>query len=415
MSRSLEVLLQGLRAGYLLENDDGKVSFRLTDEYRRRTRRPVLSQSFEDDLSKVYRRKRGLPAFFANLVPEGPLRALIESDASLPQGDDIALLAAVGRDLPGAVEIRSASENLEEIEEGTDDGASNGVTRFTAGSADGGLRFSLAGVQLKFSVLRQHDKLTLPVHGHGGEWIAKLDSSTFAQVVENEYAMLEWARAAGFEVPECHILPRSALSRELQVHAPTGGHVLLIRRYDRQGQQRIHQEDLAQAVNTPPEAKYDNIKYQQCALLIKNIAGQEAYLEFVRRLVFIIASGNNDAHLKNWSLVYPDGITAELSPLYDQVCTVAWPEVRADLALSLLGSRDPAQVSEKTFARLAAHAQADAGQTIETVREALSRITTAWRLSTGRDVMPSEHADALFRHWRRVPLLKDHAAAVRLS
>lgn len=416
MGTTLEILLHGLPVGHLSADDTGRVSFRLLEEYRRLPQRPVLSQSFEDDLAKVYRGRKGwLPAYFANLVPEGSLRDLIEANLRLPKGDDMALLAAVGQDLPGAVEIRPA-----DVGQGIPDEMTNGEDFQVASPAgprseEGDLRFSLAGVQLKFSVLRQGDKLALPMHGSGGEWIVKLDSSSFAQVVENEYAILEWARAAGFEVPECHILPASALPPELRRHADPGRSVLSIRRYDRDGGRRIHQEDFAQVTSRPPRLKYDHVKYEQCALLVRRIVGEEAYFEFIKRLVFVVASGNNDAHLKNWSLIYPDGIRAELSPLYDQVCTIAWPEMPRTLALKLLSIWQLAQVEEATFSRLATQVGADPERTVATVRRTLERIAGTWHLAAGRDVMPREHANALRDYWRTVPLLKRYAAELKIT
>jgi serine/threonine-protein kinase HipA len=60
------------------------------------------------------------------------------------------------------------------------------------------LRFSLAGVQLKFSaVMEASGGLTVPAGGMGGSWIVKLPSARFAAVPENEFAMLELARRAG--------------------------------------------------------------------------------------------------------------------------------------------------------------------------------------------------------------------------
>ena len=47
--------------------------------------------------------------------------------------------------------------------------------------------------------------------------------------------------------------------------------------------------------------------FVRIATLAKAIVGPAALDEVVHRLVFIVACGNNDAHLKNWSLVYPDG------------------------------------------------------------------------------------------------------------
>jgi serine/threonine-protein kinase HipA len=89
VGRTLLVLLQGAPVGHLSEDDAGRISFRFTEEYRHLPARQILSQSFEDDLRRVYRRKDGLPAFFANLIPEGPLRDLIEEDAGISKGDDL--------------------------------------------------------------------------------------------------------------------------------------------------------------------------------------------------------------------------------------------------------------------------------------------------------------------------------------
>src|SRR5205823_9099086 len=66
----------------------------------------------------------------------------------------------------------------------------------------------------------------------------------------------------------------------------------------------------------------------------------------------LFRSGNTDAHLKNWSLIYKDDINASLSPLYDQVCTIAWSDVPRALALKLSGRKNLLQIDEDVFARL---------------------------------------------------------------
>lgn len=408
MRKALDVFLSGILVGRLSEND-GRVSFRIVDEYRHLPERPVLSQSFEDDLDKVYRGKRGeLPAFFANLIPEGPLRELIQESLQIPRGDEMALLEAVGSDLPGAVEIRAGSDETELSDES--DLEDQGVPLPDAPLEDGLLRFSLAGVQLKFSVLREGDKLTLPVQGQSGDWIVKIDSSRFPHVVENEFAMLEWARSAGFEVPECHLEPSSSLSPALRGHANLDRNVMVIRRYDREGDRRIHQEDFAQVVGLPPELKYDHVTYEQLARLVREIAGPDAYLELVRRLAFMVASGNTDAHLKNWSLIYPDRVRAALSPLYDQVCTIAWPELKPELALKFTGSKNLMQLDERSFERLAAKAGDEAGRTLSTLRDSLKQIALAWRGSIAPAIMPPDHIAALRDYWSRSPLLRPWGA-----
>jgi serine/threonine-protein kinase HipA len=409
VGRSLDVLLGDVLIGRLAEDGQGRVSFRIADEYRHMPNRPVLSQSFEDDLLKIYRGRRGeLPAFFANLAPEGPLRDLIESSLQIPAGDELGLLQAVGGDLPGAVELRPGLD--EPV--GEEDSEAAEIPPDLQ-EDHGQLRFSLAGVQLKFSVLREGEALTLPVQGQQGEWIVKLDSSRFPQVVENEYATLEWARAAGFPVPECHVEPASVLSPALRGYAGPEGRVFVIRRYDRAGFRRIHQEDFAQVTGLLPRLKYDQITYEQLARTVVGIVGPEAYDDFIRRLAFVIASGNTDAHLKNWSLVYLDGVNAELSPLYDQVCTIAWPELPPELALKLAGMKNLFQIDEKSFLKLAAKADADGDRTISLLRSSLERIADAWAGSGGRGVMPAQHVASLREYWQRAPLLKRHAAAIR--
>src|SRR5690349_24406308 len=104
MKRAYHVHLNNVLVGHLIEGDDSRISFRMEDEYRHMIYRPVLSQSFEDNLSKTYRGKPNqLPAFFANLTPEGKLRDIIERSLRLTYPDELALLEAVGHDLPGAV------------------------------------------------------------------------------------------------------------------------------------------------------------------------------------------------------------------------------------------------------------------------------------------------------------------------
>src|SRR5690606_13027497 len=116
-------------------------------------------------------------------------------------------------------------------------------------------------------------------------------------------------------------------------YAEPNTHVLAVRRYDRDDGHKIHQEDFAQVVNLAPKHKYDHVSYEQLIRLVDDILGGDGRDEMIRRLVFMIASGNGDAHLKNWSLVYRDQVHARLAPLYDQVATVAWPELPRTLAL----------------------------------------------------------------------------------
>ena len=73
---------------------------------------------------------------------------------------------------------------------------------------------------------------------------------------------------------------------------------------------------------------------------ILNWIAPDCIKEFLRVVTFCIVSGNGDAHLKNFSVLYRDGRTAALSPAYDLVATIAYfAPGREKLALKL-GSSD---------------------------------------------------------------------------
>lgn len=356
------------------------------------------------------RQRQRLPDYFANLVPEGRLRELIEQTTQVEAGDDLALLAYVGADLPGAVVVRPY-EGEELLSEGPP-AEEHGQSGEPDASEGNGLRFSLAGVQLKLSMLREGEKLTVPVQDQAGDWIAKFDSPSFPHLPENELSMLRWARAAGFDVPECHLHSLDDLDRDVDLLdlvrrlVEPGTRVLVIRRYDRTEDGRVHQEDFSQAVGLPPASKYEQVKHEGMALLVRQFIDEAAVDEYVRRLVLTVAIGNGDAHLKNWSLIYPDRIRAAWSPLYDQVSTVAWRTPARALALKLAGVKSFGEIDRKAFDRLADRAGMDRKGMGRLLGETLDRIRQAWgELGEELPLVPS-HREAIREHWRRVPLLR---------
>jgi serine/threonine-protein kinase HipA len=414
MTTALGIGLNGTIIGYLAQTKEGRITFRFTSAYLSMPNRLVLSQSFEDGLSRTYHGSKGsLPPFFANLIPEpGPLRELIESNLGINSGDDLALLEAVGRDLPGAVEIIRIDGETFPIQDVPETTPPLETSEHDIETYETGLRFSLAGVQLKFSVSRDPDRITLPARNQDGDWIVKLGSARFPFVVENEYAIMQWATASGFDVPECYLQDSATVSSALKGHADFGNRVFVIRRYDRRSGQRIHQEDFAQVTSKRPALKYDHILYEQCARLVNQLIGEAAYYEFIRRLTFTIASGNADAHLKNWSFLYLDGKQPSLAPMYDQVCTIAWPEIKSELALKLAGTKNWFSLDLDRFELLARRAGADPPRTVETVQETLSQLVSAWNTSDTPNLLPLAHGQKLRQFWERVPLLRPFSASM---
>lgn len=411
MSRRLEVFLGSRMVGDLSESASGEVEFRFREEYLEWVPRPVLGQRFEDDLERVYRAKKPgrLPPFFANLVPEGKLREVLVRAANLEAEDDLELLRFVGEDLPGAVIVRPPDdlERHPAWREALRAEAEEDFSDETHPDDVEGLRFSLAGVQLKFSVLEKNEKLTLPARGETGDWIVKFPSPTFPQLPENEYVMMEWSRAAGFEVPECRLEHADRLSGRPAAFVKEGDQLLVVRRYDRTSEGRVHQEDFAQVVGFPPELKYDHVTFDSMAKLVRGILGDEALDEYVCRLVLTIAAGNNDAHLKNWSLIYRDGITPEWSPLYDQVSTVAWDSPDRRLALKLGAVKDFGRVDRKVFERFAGSAEMEFRRVWQQVDSTLEALRQGWRRIGSELPLPAEHAARLSEHWQKVPILRE--------
>src|SRR5262249_10416628 len=150
--------------------------------------RAVLGLVFEDDPYADHASKLRLPPWFSNLLPEGRLRSWIAADRGVSADREMELLAQVGHDLPGAVRVLADEEHSAEV-------AGNTVpvlSKELAGQDDQqsaiGWRFSLAGVGLKFSMVREEDRLTLPAFGQGGDWIVKLPDPLFKDVPRNEDA-----------------------------------------------------------------------------------------------------------------------------------------------------------------------------------------------------------------------------------
>ncbi len=399
--RTASVHLGDTRVGLLRENERGVIEFRIDEDYARSSHRPVLGQWFEDHPRGLQRGDRpgDLPPFFANLIPEGDLGLILRERLGIHPADDFGLLLAVGEDLPGALVVRleeGAATNLEEGRVPEDE------------SAPVVPRFSLAGVQLKFSMMRQGDRFFFPGRDGRGDWIAKVAFELYAGLCENELTTMEWARRSGFEVPDCELHRLSDLM-DVPYSGDPASTIFVIRRFDRDGQRRIHQEDFQQILGRRPEKKYDDLTYEQLVLLATSIVGQDAYDESVRRLVLMVATGNADAHLKNWAVLYPDGVHARLTPLYDQVFTAQWPQFRHELALNLGGAKTFVSIEMGRFRELARRVGRDTMHTERLVVETLESIATTWQGLRDYPVTTPEYRSEIASHWQRVPLLKPYA------
>ena len=371
--------------------------------------RHTLSLSFKgtsgEPLTEIRPTRVRVPPFFSNLLPEGALRTYLARRTGVRSKREFPLLRALGHDLPGAVTI--APIGLAHASAGESSASALPRTPNTAP-----LRFSLAGVQLKLSALMEASGgLTVPAEGIGGDWIVKLPSATFSRVPENEFAMMELARAIGLSVPEVRLIALDAIAGmpdDLVRHLD--GSALAVRRFDRGAAGTpVHTEDFAQVFGLYPERKYERASYRNVAEVLLAETGREGVAEFVRRLVFNALIGNADMHLKNWSLIYPDGRRAALAPAYDLVSTIAYID-DTDMALTFGRSK---RMTDLSLGQLD-HFAAKAGLSRMLVRDAASttvrRFVETWQGGRAvRDVAPHtvEPIERLLAH---VPLLGELTA-----
>jgi serine/threonine-protein kinase HipA len=394
----LRVLLHDTAVGTLtLSRNDG-CQFRLLESYKRAYPRPVLGQQFLDDLDRTHSSRTRVPAWFANLLPEGPLRDLIAKQAGVTPTREFFLLHHLGADLPGAVRIVT-EEPLTEMGEPE-------VSEAQGQALNHSWHFSLAGVQLKFSARRAERGLTIPVTGQGGDWIVKLPDARYPKVPENEHATMNWAAASGIRIPELELVDVGEISG---LPASLGAFrerlALAVRRFDRPAPgRRVHMEDFAQVLGLYPEEKYQRYNYETLARLILSLTGETGLEEFIHRLVFIIVSGNGDAHHKNWTLLYPDGVSAELSPAYDLVSTIQYMGDDR-LALNLAKSKRWEDVTMDSFHRMARKIGTNERDMAARVEAAIDSILSAWHDSSSDFGYDAKARNIIERHMERIPLL----------
>jgi serine/threonine-protein kinase HipA len=381
----------------LLPGDDSFFAF--DESYIRDRERPVLSQYYRQADGGLRQEKEvthtQLPPWFSNLLPEGALRDFIARQNDIHKVREFQLLALLGEDLPGAVRAIPAGEEYAGVE----------APPAAWKNESNRLRFSLAGVQLKFSAsLAQKDRMTIPASGLGGSWIVKLPSPLYPAVPENEVAMLTLAGRVGIPVPEHRLVSLKSILGLPDVGNFEGTHALAVKRFDRKDDGgRIHMEDLAQVFGIFPQDKYKNAGSASIAGLIGQVLGPAAAQDFVARLAFIVLTGNGDMHLKNWSLLYPDGRTPVLAPAYDLVSTVPYIP-NEGLALNIMGKKDFTSITRDLFRRFAGKAGLPEHVTLETVDRMIDAVQSHWPQVRRESNLPSTIADKLDEHLRNLPL-----------
>lgn len=334
----------------------------------------------------VYRERGELPPFFAGLMPEGPLRrrlaATRKSDRDM---DDFGILAAAGEDLPGAVTVVPANlDNLTAAARayGVTGGADNLELSVPEQAAEGAA--SLSGVQDKLALSHAKDgkRYCMPVKGKLSDLIAKLPVTGDDSQVMNEYACMKLAGLAGVNVAQCRPAPMSTMTDHPELVAALGPatRFLAVDRFDRSPSGAVHMEDACQLLTLMPGQKYSGAKeFVKLIQVLDRIGarGIEDVRQFFIRQTVNTLIGNSDAHLKNFSVLYRDGIRPELSPAYDIVCVSALAGFRG-FGTNVAIDKLQRQETLDTYAAIARQAGISERIAKAAVTQTVSRAKSLW-------------------------------------
>ena len=398
----LNVLLHGDPIGTLTRVGGDRTLFAFNDSYVRDAARPVISLGFKARFGELITEFRPTQTkmipFFSNLLPEGLMRTYLAKRAGVKPVREFFLLWALGLDLPGAVAVRPSGGEMWPPDSSDDDHGD--------GRRENAFRFSLAGVQLKFSAAEDPGGgLTLPARGVGGSWIVKLPSLHFADVPENEFSMMTLARLVGINVPEVRLIGVDAIGNLPEDISRLSGQALAVKRFDRSdGGGAVHIEDFAQVFGVYPEDKYKKASARSVAAVVGAEGSEEDIAEFIRRLTFNVLIGNADMHLKNWSLIYPDRRNVALAPAYDFLSTIAYIK-DGEAALKFSRTKRFDGYSEDELAHLAAKALLPEKPVLDTARETVALFHQHWHAEKSNLPLSGDVIKAVEDHLKTVPLV----------
>ncbi len=401
----LDVLLYDEPIGTLTRVGGDRTLFAFTDDYIEDTSRPTLGLGFKDRLGELITdfrptQTRVMP-FFSNLLPEGHMRTYLAERADVNPQREFFLLWVLGIDLPGAITIRPADGEAWPTDAHDDEGGHDREDDHR----ENALRFSLAGVQLKFSAINEtRGGLTIPAQGVGGSWIVKLPSREFAGVPENEYSMMILAGLIGMDVPRIELFDIRAIRNLPEGIGALGGKALAVERFDRLPDgETIHTEDFAQIFGVYPEKKYKKASYRSIARVIAAEGSESDIIEFIRRLTFNTLIGNADMHMKNWSMIYPDRRNAALAPAYDFLSTLPYIS-DPDAALNFSRTKHFAEYSEDELAHLAAKALLPEKLVLDTAHETVALFHQHWHTEKTNLPLDREVIKAVEDHLETIPI-----------
>jgi serine/threonine-protein kinase HipA len=168
-------------------------------------------------------------------------------------------------------------------------------------------RMSIQGVQAKLSAILNVQQSKFEIVDIKGKYIIKPQHYIYPQLPENEDVTMKMASKCGIDTP-IHGM----------VYSKDGTLSYFIKRYDRTGKNnKLHVEDFAQLAGETRDTKYDYSVEKLIILIDENCTfPQIEKIKFFKRFLFNFLVGNEDMHLKNYSIISQND-KIELCPAYD--------------------------------------------------------------------------------------------------
>lgn len=170
-------------------------------------------------------------------------------------------------------------------------------------------KISIQGVQPKLSASLSVKSSVFEIVDRGAHYILKPQHGDYPQLPENEGLTMHMADIAGMDVP----------LRGL-IYSRDGSLTYFVRRFDRTGKAgKLATEDFAQLSGKDRSTKYRSSMEKLAEILDEHCTFPAVEkLKLFKRSLFSYLSGNEDMHLKNFSLIRRRG-KIELAPLYDHL------------------------------------------------------------------------------------------------
>lgn len=191
-------------------------------------------------------------------------------------------------------------------------------------------KMSIQGVQPKLSAKINVKDEVFDIVDRGGKYILKPQNNFYPELPENESLTMKLADLIGIEVPLSGM-----------IYSSDGRFTYFIKRFDRYGRnKKLSLEDFAQLAGKSRETKYD-YSMEKLVTLIDTSCTFPAIekVKLFRLTIFNFLIGNEDMHLKNFSLITRDN-KVELSPAYDLLnTTIVVPKSQEEIALPIAGKK----------------------------------------------------------------------------